>query len=72
MRRKVTVAEHRLAARATERAPLAKSQRQQTSRPALAPKRHRRSHGRGFPGLPGGVPKFANRERAFRQSGETR
>jgi len=72
MRRKVTVAEHRLAARATERAPLAKSQRQQTSRPALAPKRHRGSHGRGFPGLPGGVPKFANRERAFRQSGETR
>jgi ATP-dependent RNA helicase RhlE len=72
MRRKVTVAEHRLAARATERAPLAKSQRQQTSRPALAPKRQRRSHGRGFPGLPGGVPKFANRERAFRQSGETR
>jgi len=72
MRRKVTVAEHRLAARATERAPLAKSQRQQTSRPALAPKRQRRSHGRGFPGLPGGVTKFANRERAFRQSGETR
>jgi ATP-dependent RNA helicase RhlE len=74
MRRKVTVAEHRLTERAGERAtPLPERQRQRTSRPAAAPKRRRRSHDdRGFPGLPGGVPKFANRERAIRHSGEPR
>jgi ATP-dependent RNA helicase RhlE len=72
MRRKVTVVEHRLAERAAERTALPKSQRQQTSRPAAVPKRRRRSHRRGFPGLPGGVPNFANRGRALRHSGETR
>ena len=64
MRRKVIVAEHRLA----ERAPLSKKQR--SSKPAAITRRRTQSHG-GFPGLPGGVPKFASRERAFRHSGET-
>jgi ATP-dependent RNA helicase RhlE len=68
MRRKVIVAEHRLAERAAERAPLSKKQR--SSKPAAIPRRRTQSHG-GFPGLPGGVPKFASRERAFRHSGET-
>jgi ATP-dependent RNA helicase RhlE len=72
MRRKVTVVEHRLGERAVETAPLPKRQRQQASRPPAVPKRRTRSRGRGFPGLPDGVPKFANRERAFRHSGETR
>jgi ATP-dependent RNA helicase RhlE len=72
MRRKVTVADFCLTERAAERVPLPKRQRQQTSRPATAAKRRRPSHGGGFPGLPGGVPKFVNRERAFRHSGETR
>jgi len=64
MRRKVIVAEHRLA----ERAPLSKKQR--SSKPAAIPRRRTQSHG-GFPRLPGGVPKFASRERVFRHSGET-
>ncbi|HKB22166.1 MAG TPA: DEAD/DEAH box helicase, partial [Methyloceanibacter sp.] len=68
MRCKVIVAEHRLAERAAERAPLSKKQR--SSKPAAIPRRRTQSHG-GFPGLPGGVPKFASRERAFRHSGET-
>ena len=72
MRRKVTVAEFRPTESAAERAPLPKRQRPQGARPASAGKRRRRSHARGFPGLRGGVPKFANRERAVRQSGETR
>jgi ATP-dependent RNA helicase RhlE len=72
MRRKVTVAEFRPTESAAERVPLPKRQRPQGARPASAGKRRRRSHARGFPGLPGGVPKFANRERAVRQSGETR
>ncbi|HET7447424.1 MAG TPA: DEAD/DEAH box helicase [Methyloceanibacter sp.] len=69
MRRKVIVAELRPAERAAERAPLSKKQR--SAKPAATPRRRTQSH-RGFPGLPGGVPKFANRERAFRHSGETR
>jgi ATP-dependent RNA helicase RhlE len=68
MRRKVIVAEHRLAERAAERAPLSKKQR--SSKPGAIPRRRPQSHG-GFPGLPGGVSKFASRERAFRHSGET-
>ena len=72
MRRKVTVVEHRVSERTVARAPLPERQRGKTSRHAQAPKRSRRSRGGGFPGLPGGVPKFANRERAFRHSGETR
>jgi ATP-dependent RNA helicase RhlE len=68
MRCKVIVAEHRRAERAAERAPLTKKQR--SSKPAAIPRRRTQSHG-GFPGLPGGVPKFASRERAFRHSGET-
>jgi ATP-dependent RNA helicase RhlE len=68
MRRKVIVAELRPAERAAERAPLSKKQR--SSKPAATPRRRTQSHG-GFPGLPGGVSKFANRERAFRHSGET-
>jgi ATP-dependent RNA helicase RhlE len=81
MRRKVTVAEHRFTQRTNERAapmperPMPERQRQRASRPAAAPapKRRRRSHDdRGFPGLPGGVPKFSNRERVVRHSGEPR
>ena len=72
MRRKVTVLEHRCAERPAEGAPLPKSQRQQSSRAPAAAKRGRRSRGRGFPGLPGGVPKFAKRERAFGHLGEPR
>jgi len=68
MRCKVIVAEHRLAERAAERAPLSKKQR--SSKPSVIPRRRTQSHG-GFPGLAGGVPKFASRERAFRHSGET-
>jgi ATP-dependent RNA helicase RhlE len=71
MRRKVTVVEHRLADRAADKAPLPERQRRQTARPAAAPKRRTRSRG-GFPGLPGGVPKYTNRERTFRHSGEPR
>jgi ATP-dependent RNA helicase RhlE len=69
MRRKVIVAELRPAERAAERAPLSKKQR--SAKRAATPRRRTQSH-RGFPGLPGGVPKFANRDRAFRHSGETR
>jgi ATP-dependent RNA helicase RhlE len=72
MRRKVTVAEHRLAERTGERAPLPERHRQRACRPPAAPKARRRSHGQGFPGLPGGVPKFSNRERVVRHSGEPR
>ena len=72
MRRKVPVADFCPTESATERAPRPKRQRQQAARPASAGKRRRRSHARGFPGLPGAVPKFSNRERAVRQSGETR
>jgi ATP-dependent RNA helicase RhlE len=72
MRRKVTVAEHRLAERTGEISPLPARHRQRASRPPAAPRPRRRSHGQGFPGLPGGVPKFSNRERVVRHSGEPR
>ena len=72
MRRKVTVADLRFAGNAVDTAPLPKRQRRQTARKITEPARHRRSHGKGFPGLPGGVPKFAGRQGAFRHSGETR
>jgi len=71
MRRNVAVAEHRPGARAVER-PRPERPRQKTTRQAASPKRSRRPRAGGFRGLPRGVPKFANRERAFRHSGDTR
>jgi ATP-dependent RNA helicase RhlE len=62
MRRKVPVAEYGFEGSAgTDRT---------MSRPAQPRNRNRQSSNRGFPGLPRAVPKPANRNQAFRHSGE--
>jgi ATP-dependent RNA helicase RhlE len=72
MRRKLAVAEHRPSAREVGRQLRPEKPREKTTRQAASPKRSSRLRGGGFPGLPRGVPKFANRERAFCHSGDTR